>query len=61
MLENESMSVEEVQLPAEVIIELANTLRQNTMSIPDSARKFRWEFRTWDVGFLERFVEGEEE
>jgi ubiquitin-protein ligase E3 D len=54
MLEKASMSVEEVQLPTEVMTDLVETLWRSTIAIPESARKFR----EWDVGFLERFVEG---
>jgi hypothetical protein len=54
MLEGASMSVEEVQLPTDVMTDLADTLRRSTIAIPESARKFR----EWNVGFLERFVEG---
>jgi ubiquitin-protein ligase E3 D len=54
MLEGASMSVEEIQLPTEVMTDLMDTLRRSTIAIPESARKFR----EWDVGFLERFVEG---
>lgn len=57
MLENASTSVEEIELPAEVMIELAETLRRSTMTIPESARKFR----EWEVGFLERFAGRREE
>jgi len=54
MLGKASMSVEEVQLPTEVMTNLVETLWRSTIAIPESARKFR----EWDVGFLERFVEG---
>jgi hypothetical protein len=52
MLESADMSLEEVQLPNEVMGELADTLRHSTTLLPESARKFR----DWDVGFLERFI-----
>lgn len=54
MLEKANVSVEEVQLPTGVMTDLVETLRRSTIAIPESARKFR----EWDVGFLERFVEG---
>jgi ubiquitin-protein ligase E3 D len=54
MLEKANVSIEEVQLPAEAMTDLVETLRRSTTAIPESARKFR----EWDVGFLERFVEG---
>jgi hypothetical protein len=51
------MSVEEVQLPTEAMTELVETLRRSTIAIPESARKFR----EWDVGFLERFLDGRDQ
>jgi ubiquitin-protein ligase E3 D len=53
ILANTSMSVEEVVLPAETVTQLAETLRESTARIPQSARKFK----EWEVGFLERFAE----
>jgi len=53
LLEGAGMSVEEVQLPTEVMASLVDALRRSTIAIPESTRKFR----EWDVGFLERFVE----
>jgi ubiquitin-protein ligase E3 D len=57
ILENASMSTEELRLPTEALTELLNTLAGNTMKMPQSARKFR----EWDVGVLERFIEGMDE
>jgi hypothetical protein len=48
------MSVEEVQLPAEAMADLVDTLGRSTLAIPEGARKFR----EWDVGFLPRFHAG---
>ena len=51
-MEIASMSVEEVQLPTEVMADIVETLGRSTITIPEGARKFR----EWNVGFLERFV-----
>jgi hypothetical protein len=49
----ESNGVEEVSLPAEVLLELRNALQHSAFVLPPSARRFQ----DWDVGILDRFEE----
>ncbi len=56
LLDKGNLTLEEIKLPAEVIDELARTLDASNRSLPLSAKKFK----EWDVGLLERFVEGRE-
>jgi hypothetical protein len=48
------MTTEEVRLPMDTMKEVVETLQNSTTRIPKSARAFR----EWEVGFLERYVEG---
>jgi hypothetical protein len=48
-------TVEEVPLPSEAIMEISKCLRDSTLMLPPSARKFQG----WDVGLLERWEEKE--
>lgn len=54
ILQNSSMTTEEVRLPMDTMKEVVETLQNSTTRIPKSARTFR----EWEVGFLERYVEG---
>ncbi|KAF2835504.1 hypothetical protein M501DRAFT_998964 [Patellaria atrata CBS 101060] len=51
LMDTQSMSVEELTLPALVVTQLRDTLRESAKLLPISARRFQG----WDVGLLERF------
>lgn len=47
----DSNTAEEIQYPADAILEIEQCLRKSALCLPPSARKFR----DWDVGLLERY------
>ncbi|KAI9746081.1 MAG: hypothetical protein M1818_000762 [Claussenomyces sp. TS43310] len=52
LLENTTLSAEEIVFPHSVIKELHDTLRASTAILPPSAQRFR----EWNVGLLQRYV-----
>jgi hypothetical protein len=49
--EPESASIEDVEFPEELFLELSDVLRESQRVLPPTARKFQG----WEVGLLERF------